>query len=133
MLLITTKRPPLSTLFPYTTLFRSWFAQAHVLAILAPRYARNFWKYRQHAKAHRAVVLEAGHLSQTLYLAATEAGLAAYVTCAINEDCLDEALGLDPANEGGVAVRGFGWRGQVMETMELDPLGAAWRVTSSAS
>ncbi|ADV26005.1 SagB-type dehydrogenase domain [Pseudoxanthomonas suwonensis 11-1] len=107
---------------------QTWFAQAHVLAILAPRYARNFWKYRQHAKAHRAVVLEAGHLSQTLYLAATEAGLAAYVTCAINEDCLDEALGLDPVNEGVLAVCGFGWRGQVMETMELDPLGAAWQV-----
>lgn len=105
---------------------QDWFAGAHVMVVLAPRYARNFWKYRRHAKAHKAVVLEAGHLSQTLYLAATEAGLAAYVTCAINEACLDRAFGLDPLNEGALAVCGLGWRAPVMETMELDPLGAAW-------
>lgn len=105
---------------------QDWFSGAHAMAIMAPRYARNFWKYRQHAKAYRAVLLEAGHLSQTLYLSATEAGLAAYVTCAINEACLDEALGLDPLNEGVLAICGFGWRGETMETMELDPIGAVW-------
>ncbi|HET6397176.1 MAG TPA: putative peptide maturation dehydrogenase [Pseudoxanthomonas sp.] len=106
---------------------QQWFADAHAMAIMAPRYARNFWKYRQHAKAYRAVLLEAGHLSQTLYLSATEAGLAAYVTCAINEVCLDEAFGLDPMGEGVLAVCGFGWRAERMDTMELDPLGAIWR------
>lgn len=105
---------------------QDWFAGAHVMVVLAPRYARNFWKYRRHAKAHKAVVLEAGHLSQTLYLAATEAGLAAYVTCAINEGCLDRAFGLDPLNEGALAVCGVGLRGPVMATMELDPLRTAW-------
>jgi len=105
---------------------QTWFAGAHVLAAMAPRYARNFWKYRHHAKAYRAVVMEAGHLSQTLYLSATEAGLAAYVTCAINEACLDAVFGLDPMNEGVLAICGFGWRAPVMETMELDPQGAVW-------
>lgn len=52
-----------------------YLAQAHVVAALAGRFARNFWKYRNHAKAYRAVILDAGHLSQTLYLTTTELGL----------------------------------------------------------
>jgi len=105
-----------------------WFANAHAMAILAPRYDRHYWKYRRHAKSYRAVALEAGHLSQTLYLAATEAGLAAYITAAINEVPLEQAFGLNPVREGILAICGFGWRGESMETMELDPLGAVWQL-----
>jgi len=106
-----------------------WFCDAHALAILAPRYGRNFWKYRNHCKAYRAVLLEAGHLSQTLYLAAAEAGLGAFVTCAINEACLDQALGLEPMREGVLAVCGFGWRAAEMTTAEFDPAGKVWQGT----
>ncbi|HEY5972720.1 MAG TPA: putative peptide maturation dehydrogenase, partial [Pseudoxanthomonas sp.] len=109
-----------------------WFANAHVMVLLAPRYDRFFWKYRNHAKAHRAITLEAGHLSQTLYLSATEAGLAAYITCAINEVPLEQAFGLDPLSSGALAICGFGWRGEEMVTMELDPAGEIWRVENSA-
>ncbi|KAF1697428.1 putative peptide maturation dehydrogenase [Pseudoxanthomonas daejeonensis] len=118
---------PLQELMLRAVAAQDWFADAHVMVVMAPRYARNFWKYRQHPKAYRAVLLEAGHLSQTLYLSATEAGLAAYVTCAINETWLDEAFGLDSMNEGALAVCGFGWRAPAMETMELDPLGEVWK------
>ena len=104
-----------------------WFADAHVLVALSPRYSRNFWKYRHHAKAYRAVVLEAGHLSQTLYLSATEMGLGAYVTCAVNEDLLEQAFGLNPRTEGVLAVCGFGWRSAEMVTMELDPAEQIWQ------
>ncbi|MNV24848.1 Nitroreductase family protein [compost metagenome] len=107
-----------------------WFADAHVMVVLSPRYSRNFWKYRHHAKAYRAVVLEAGHLSQTLYLSATEMGLGAYVTCAINETLLEQAFGLDPLVEGVLAVCGFGWRGAEMVTMELDPAERIWQASS---
>lgn len=108
-----------------------WFADAHVLVVLSPRYARNFWKYRHHAKAYRAVVLEAGHLSQTLYLSATEMGLGAYVTCAINESLLEQAFGLDSMMEGVIAVCGFGWRSAEMVTMELDPGERIWQVPAA--
>src|SRR5690606_41693839 len=57
-----------------------WFADAPVLVVMARRFARCFWKYRQHPKAYRAVIMDAGHLSQTLYLAATDLGLVAFVT-----------------------------------------------------
>ncbi|MCY1556147.1 SagB-type dehydrogenase domain protein [compost metagenome] len=108
-----------------------WFANAHVMVLLAPRYDRSFWKYRNHAKAHRAIILEAGHLSQTLYLSATEAGLAAYITCAINEVPLEQAFALDPISSGVLAICGFGWRGEEMVTMELDPAGEIWQVEDS--
>jgi len=103
-----------------------WFADAHVAVLLAPRFDRTFWKYRHHAKGYRVVALEAGHLSQTLYLAATEAGLGAFITGAINEKELEQAFGLDHISQGALAVCGFGWRAEEMVTAELDPLGTVW-------
>ncbi len=103
-----------------------WFADAHVVVLLSPRFDRTFWKYRQHAKGYRVVALEGGHLSQTLYLSATEAGLGAFITGAINEKQLERAFGLDPVSQGALAICGFGWRGPVMETAELDPAGEVW-------
>ena len=104
-----------------------WFADAHVAVVLAPRFDRTFWKYRNHAKGYRVVALEAGHLSQTLYLAATEAGLGAFITGAINEKELEQALGLDHISQGVLAVCGFGWRGAEMVTAELDPAAMIWQ------
>lgn len=103
-----------------------WFADAHVVVLLSPRFDRTFWKYRQHAKGYRVIALEGGHLSQTLYLAATEAGLGAFITGAINEVELEQAFGLDPIHQGALAVCGFGWRGPLMETAELDPAERVW-------
>jgi putative peptide maturation dehydrogenase len=103
-----------------------WFADAHVVVVLAPRFDRTFWKYRQHAKGYRVVALEAGHLSQTLYLAATDAGLGAFITGAINEKELEQAFGLDHVSQGALALCGFGWRGAEMVTAELDPAGEVW-------
>lgn len=103
-----------------------WFANAPVLVVMATRFARCFWKYRQHPKAYRAVVMDAGHLSQTLYLAATDLGLGAFVTCAINEADIEQAFGLDPLEEGAMAVCGFGWRAADMRNAEFDPGGRVW-------
>ncbi|MCB5168350.1 putative peptide maturation dehydrogenase [Streptomyces bambusae] len=107
-----------------------WFSDAPVLAVLAPRYARSFWKYRHHAKAYRALVLDSGHLSQTLYLSATELGLGAFVTSAINEVDIERGFGLDPLAEGPLAVCGFGWRARTMATGEFDPAEEVWRRTA---
>lgn len=103
-----------------------WFADAHVVVLLSPRFDRTFWKYRHHAKGYRVIALEGGHLSQTLYLAATDAGLGAFITGAINEVELEQAFGLDPIHQGALAICGFGWRGPVMETAELDPAERVW-------
>lgn len=109
------------------------FMNAHVVVVLASRFRRTFWKYRNHAKAYRAVILDAGHLSQTLYLAATERGLAAFITAAVNERDIEEIFGLDPMLEGVLAVSGFGWRGALLDEVEFDPLGSVWPVTQQVS
>lgn len=87
---------------------QEWFADVPLLVVMAPRWRRNFWKYRNHAKAHRAIMMDAGHLSQTFYLLAAEAGLPAFVTAAVNEIDISGALGLDPIRDGVIAVCGCG-------------------------
>ncbi|SEL93582.1 putative peptide maturation dehydrogenase [Pseudoxanthomonas sp. GM95] len=108
-----------------------WFAQAHVLVMLVANFPRSFWKYRRHAKAYRVAVLDAGHLSQLLYLAATQAGLGAFVTAAINEVDIEQSLDLQPLSDSPLAVCGFGWRSGLMTTTEFDPTGSLWRAPAS--
>lgn len=103
-----------------------WFTSAHVITMLVARFDRAFWKYRRHAKAYRALAVEVGHLSQMLYLAATDAGLGAFVTAAINEESIERVLSLDPMRNGVVALCGFGVRSARMETAELDPMHIVW-------
>jgi putative peptide maturation dehydrogenase len=87
---------------------QTYFSGAHVLLVLAARFDRAFWKYRNHRKALTALMMDAAHLSQTLYLVATELGLGAFVTAAINNADIEERLGIDGYREGVLAVCGFG-------------------------
>lgn len=105
---------------------QAYFAAAPVLVVLACRFARSFWKYRNHAKAYRVVTLDAGHLSQTLYLSATDLRLGAFITGAVNEIEIEEAFGLDPLVESVLAVCGFGARSDTRETNEFDPARRVW-------
>lgn len=103
-----------------------WFHQAPLLVLLVARFGRSQWKYRNHPKLYRAITLEAGHLSQNLYLAATQHGLGAFITAAINEIPIEKALGLDPLQQGVLAICGIGYRAAERTTVELDPAGAVW-------
>jgi putative peptide maturation dehydrogenase len=87
---------------------QTYFGDAHVLLVLAARFDRAFWKYRNHHKALTALMMDAAHLSQTLYLVATELGLGAFITAAINNADIEERLGIDGYREGVLAVCGFG-------------------------
>ena len=87
---------------------QTYFGDAHVLIVLAARFERAFWKYRNHRKAFAALLMDAAHLSQTLYLVATELGLGAFVTAAVNNGDIDDRLGIDGYREGALAVCGFG-------------------------
>ena len=105
---------------------QDFFAEAPVLCVLAPRFHRNFWKYRNHSKAYRVTVLDAGHLSQTLQLCATQAGLGPFVTGAINEVDLERAFGLTGYLESPMVVCGFGTRAAKLATSEFDPNRRIW-------
>lgn len=103
-----------------------WFSDAPVQVVLAPRFARNFWKYQNHPKAYRVAILDIGHLSQSLLLTATELGLGAFITAAINEVDLERAFGLTSYVESPLAVCGFGARCDTMATPEFDPGRKVW-------
>lgn len=100
-----------------------WFANAPVLLLMAARFGRNYWKYRNHSKAWKVIQLDAGHLSQNLYLTATEQGYGAFVTGAINDECAERLFELDGVSVGAVVVSGFGRRADTRQTIEFDPLG----------
>lgn len=89
---------------------QDWFQDAPVMVVMAYRFDRLFWKYRRHAKAWRVAHLDVGHLSQTMYLSAADLGLGAFVTAAINDHTIEQALGLQTLKEGAIAIVGFGPR-----------------------
>ena len=85
-----------------------YFGAAHVTFILTARFYRNHWKYRRHPKAYPTILMDAAHLTQTLYLVSAHEGLGAFVTIAINDRDIEERLGLDGVNEGVIAMAGCG-------------------------
>ena len=103
---------------------QAYFASAPLLVALTLRAPRHHWKYPQHGRALRVLQLEVGHVGQTFYLSATEAGLGAFFTAAVNDVDIDAELGLDGVAEGCVAVVGCG-----VPTRE----GAALRLSNYAS
>jgi putative peptide maturation dehydrogenase len=105
---------------------QDYFADAPVMVVMAARFARSMWKYRNHPKIHRAILLEMGHISQNLYLTATEMNLGAFITAAINEVEIEQAFGLEPMAEGPLCVCGFGARAQERVTVEFDPAHKVW-------
>jgi putative peptide maturation dehydrogenase len=105
---------------------QEYFADAPVLVVMAARFARSMWKYRDHPKIYRAILLEMGHISQNLYLTATEMDLGAFITAAINEVEIEQAFGLEPMIEGPLCVCGFGARAKERVTVEFDPAHKVW-------
>jgi putative peptide maturation dehydrogenase len=101
---------------------QDWFNNVPVMVIMTARFDRLFWKYRRHTKAWRVVHLDVGHLSQTMYLSSTELGLGCFVTAAISDRAVEEALALPALREGPIALVGFGARSDTITTMELDQL-----------
>lgn len=105
---------------------QDYFADAPVLVVMAARFARSMWKYRNHPKIYRAILLEMGHISQNLYLTATEMNLGAFITAAINEVEIEQAFDLEPMAEGPLCVCGFGARAKEKMTVEFDPAHKVW-------
>lgn len=87
-----------------------YFGEAHVSFLLVARFYRNHWKYRRHPRAYASLLMDAAHLSQTLYLVAAELGLGAFVTIGINGRDIESRLGLDGVQAGAIAVCGCGPR-----------------------
>jgi putative peptide maturation dehydrogenase len=87
---------------------QDFFGAAHVSFVLTARFYRNHWKYRRHQKAYAGILMDAAHLSQTLYLVSAELGLGAFVTIAVNGRDIENCLELDGVSEGVIAMAGCG-------------------------
>lgn len=97
---------------------QDYFGDAHISFVLTARFYRNHWKYRLHQKAYAALLMDAAHLSQTLYLVSAELGLGAFVTLAVNARDVERNLGLDGVSEGVIAMAGCGVRSEVPSALE---------------
>lgn len=98
-----------------------YFADAAMQVVLAARADRGFWKYREHAKAYKVLLLDAGHLGQTGYLLATERGLGAFFTAAVNDHDLAARLRLPPAAGVALGIWGCGHAAAGREARHLQP------------
>jgi len=72
---------------------QSWYNGASALVFFTAIFARDQWRY-EHARAYRAVLIEAGHMCQTCCLTATWLGLAPFCSMALAESALEKDLGL---------------------------------------
>jgi SagB-type dehydrogenase family enzyme len=87
-------------------LWQDLLAQASVCFILSAIFQRTRWRYRE--RTYRYVMLEAGHIGQNLYLAATSMGLGACAVGAFLDDEFNELLGLDGQEEAVLYVISVG-------------------------
>lgn len=80
--------------------------QAPVCFVLSAIFQRSRWRYRE--RAYRYILLEAGHIGQNLYLAATSLGLGACAVGAFRDDNLNGLLGLDGDEEAALYLIAVG-------------------------
>jgi SagB-type dehydrogenase family enzyme len=85
---------------------QDFLGQANVCFILSAIFQRTRWRYRE--RTYRYVLLEAGHIGQNLYLAATSMGLGACAVGAFFDDQFDDLLGLDGEAEAVLYVISVG-------------------------
>lgn len=97
---------------------QEYFVDAPLLVVLTARFERSFWRYRDNDRAFQVVLMDAAHISQTLYLVSAELGLGAFITAAVNAADIDDALGVDGFREGTVAIWGCGVRAPARPGLE---------------
>ena len=72
---------------------QDWADEMAGIIVLAAHFERTMWKYDD-PNAYRVVLIEAGHIGQNILLAASEAGIGACPTAALNHQLLFDVLDL---------------------------------------
>jgi SagB-type dehydrogenase family enzyme len=85
---------------------QSFLGQAGACFVLSAIFQRTRWRYRE--RTYRYVMLEAGHVGQNLYLAATGMGLGACAVGAFFDAEFNDLLGLDGTEEAVLYVLSVG-------------------------
>jgi len=85
---------------------QDWVEDCSLLLVMTTVLARVMWRYR-YSRAYRVILLEAGHFCQTFCLVATWLGLAPFCTAALDDEMIDDDLGLS-AGEAVLYAAGVG-------------------------
>ena len=86
---------------------QQWTCMSSVLFIMTAVVARTAWKYRT-PRVYRALLLDAGHLSQSFLLTSTALGLGAFCIGVISDLAIEKELGIDGISETALFVVGVG-------------------------
>ncbi len=86
-----------------------YFARAAFLVVLTAVLERQVWRY-PYARAYRAALAEAGHVCQTFCLAATWRTLAPFCLMGLDDEAIEQDLGIDGVRETVLYVAGAGAR-----------------------
>ncbi|TQC43049.1 SagB/ThcOx family dehydrogenase [Rhodococcus sp. WS4] len=84
-----------------------WLANCSALIIYTAVLARTRWRYG-HSRAYRDILVELGHVSQTVLLTAAALGLGAVTATAMRDDLIESILGCDLVAEPALAVTAIG-------------------------
>ena len=85
---------------------QEFLGQANLVLFFTVIFQRMRWKY--HDRTYRYGLLEAGHLGQNVYLAATSMGLGACAIGAFADDQVNTMLGVDGQEEAAVYMLAVG-------------------------
>jgi SagB-type dehydrogenase family enzyme len=86
---------------------QAWIGEAAAVVYYTAVLARSRWKYGA-GRTYRIVLMDLGHLSQTVYLLATALGLGVGFSAAIRDEEIEKALGCDPDHEIPLGVTALG-------------------------
>ena len=87
-------------------LMQEFLGQANVVLVFTAIFQRLRWKYQE--RTYRYALLEAGHLGQNAYLAATSMGMGACAVGAFLDDDLNTMLGIDGQHEAAIYMLSVG-------------------------
>lgn len=87
-------------------LMQQFLGEANLVIFLTVIFQRMRWKYQD--RTYRYGLIEAGHLGQNLYLAATSMGLGACGVGAFMDDQINEMLGVDGIEEAAIYMLAVG-------------------------
>jgi len=76
---------------------QNWAAKAGVIFYYSCVFYRAEWRYG--AWAHAPILMDSGHVTENLYLAATSVGLGGCAIAAVDPDAANKAFGLDGEDE----------------------------------
>lgn len=110
----------LRRLAPHWAQGQDFVATCSLLVLLVARFDRSFWKYRERENAYSVVLQDAGHLSQTFQLAATELSLGSFYTGAINSQAISQLLDLKYPSEAPIGILGLGVSGPGTEAVPIE-------------